>query len=135
MEKQRDAACTISRTLFSESGANSAALLEQSPAQHTARCCMDAAGPWQQPLGELGAPTLGATVDCEGEGVAPHFCQPQLSTQSKIYQGLLCNKSLENTAISAKSLATAAFSGGITVIRSLNHCRYGAAEPHTNLFN
>lgn len=96
---------------------------------------MDATGSWQQPLGEPGAPDLEATVHCEGEGAAPHFCQPRLSTQSKIYQGLLCNKSLEDTAMSAKSLATAAFSGGIAVIRSLNHCRSGAAESHTNLFN
>lgn len=62
------------------------------------------------------------------------FCQPWLPAQSKIYQGLLHNKSLQNTAMSAKSLATAAFSGGVTIVRSLHHCRSGAAESHTNLF-
>lgn len=64
-----------------ESGANSAATLEKCPpGEHTARCYRDAAGSWQQPLGEPGAPALEAAVDCEGEGAAPHFCQPQLST-------------------------------------------------------
>lgn len=89
---------------------------------------------WQQPLGELEAPALEAAADFEGERAAPHFCQPWLPTHSKIYQGLLHSKSLENISMSAKSLATAAFSGGITIVRSLNHCRSGAAELHTNLF-
>lgn len=56
------------------------------------------------------------------------------SQQSKTYQGLLHNKSLENTAMPAKTLATAAFSGGITFARCLNHSKSGAAESHTNLF-
>lgn len=114
---------------------NSTALLEKNPpGQHSARCHVESAGPWQQPLGELGAPALEATVDVEGEGAEPHFCWPQVSTQSKIYRRLL-HKNLQNTATAAKSLATAAFSGGITIVRSLNHCRSGAAESHTNLFN
>lgn len=105
MEKQKDAVCTITKTLLTVSGTYSTALLEK----HPARCYMDAAGLWQQPLGEQGALALEATTGYEGEGAAPHFCWPWLSTQSKIYQGLLCNNSLENTAMSAKSLATAAF--------------------------
>lgn len=79
------------------------------PGLHPARRYMDAAAKWQQPLGEPGAPALEAAVDFEGEGEAPNFCQPQLRTQSRIYQGLL-HKSLENTSTSAKSpAATAAF--------------------------
>lgn len=99
-----------SQELSSVSGTYSTALLENiPPGQHPARHYMDAAGLWQQPLGEQGAPALEATTGFEVEGAAPHFGWPWLSTQSKIYQGLLCNNSLEKTAMSAKSLATAAF--------------------------
>lgn len=98
------------KSLPTVSGTYSTALLEKhQPGQHPARCYMDAAGLWQQPLGEQGAPALEVTTGFEGEGAAPHFCWSCLSTQSKIYQELLCNNSLENTAVSAKSLATAAF--------------------------
>lgn len=123
----------ITRTLLTVSGTNSTALLEKSPSgQHPARCYMNAPGLWQQPLGELGAPALEATVDFEGEGAAPHFCLPWLSTQrstrgscaTRAWRTLLClQKALPQQLLQVELPLS------VQIIKS------GAAESYTNLFH
>ena len=85
--------------------------------------------------GRAGGPALGATAGFEEEEAALHFCLALLSTESEVYQGLPRKESSDNTATVAKSLTLVFFSCGIAIVSSLNHCKSGAAESHTNLFN